>query len=144
MNDTHNQSEDEVARLRARIKELEAELSREEEKAAEEGEKERNIADSVKDVSSQALGETRKIVRGLAYAYIEELSSAVLVMNSFVDDVFQRDPGKAEDSVTDRARSLHSDISSGVLKAIDECLDIPSKVIDSFYEAYKKECDTSE
>ena len=138
MSDTNDSPEtDETVRLRTRIEELEAELSRriKEQQAASREE----LAASTRDTINRALDENRKLLRGLTLAYLEQLRLVGDLVGSFADEVFERNQSSGrEDSIVDLAGNLPGDLYAAFVNSINRSLDIPGKTIDKFCESFKE------
>ena len=121
--------EDEVTRLRARIRELESELGERKPKGAEPRGRSREIADKFGD-------EAARLIRSIALAGVEQVRTTASVLNSFADTVSQRNRSKEEQSPSDLAKDLPNDLYSGILNAIERSLEMPGKVVNRLHETY--------
>jgi hypothetical protein len=136
MAETKQELEDEVARLRLRVQELEREVE-----ADQKGRKKGSRAsesESARNISNRAADEGSGLVRGVALAGVESVRFAGSILSSFADTVSQRNRPEEKDSNADLTRDLPKDIYSGVLNAVEQSLDMPGKVIDKLQEGYKE------
>jgi hypothetical protein len=131
MSETKQELEDEVTRLRKRVKDLEKDLDTETKKKSSKTSEARNI-------SNRAADEGSGLIRGVALAGVESVRLAGTVLSSFADTVSQRNRPEEKDSTSDLTRDLPKDIYSGVINAVEQTLDIPGKVIDKLQEGYKE------
>lgn len=143
---------DDVAQLRARVDELEAELARrqrvssrsrisEERRLRPESRFERSRKESVerlRDTSMQAMDEGSKLVRGLSLAYLEQLRAIADALNLFVDTVNERNSPESNTSLRGLSSQLPTDISNAFVDAIDVALDAPARMADRLYENYQE------
>src|SRR5262245_46018489 len=123
-------SEEEINRLRSQVRQLQAELSRrgrdvedEDEEREERGGRARGSRsgrearnqeqvdetfDVLRDLPVRFMDETSKLVRGLTFAYLEQVRMAADVMNTFVDEVLVRNQptrsSSSEDEGTESRR----------------------------------------
>lgn len=125
--------EDEVTRLRSRIRELESELASSERKSkgAESKGRSREISDKFGD-------EAARLIRGIALAGVEQVRTTASVLSSFADTVSQRNRSKEEQSPSDLAKDLPNDLYSGILNAIEHSLEMPGKVVNRLNETYNE------
>lgn len=250
--------EDEIARLRAQVRDLQSELARRpgagtssrssrrwedededergrrgssrdfdrEERPARRGNTPddvmRETADVFREIPARAIDQASKLIRGFAFAYLQQLQGAAEVVSSFTDEVFRRnrpeqssrgrdddrdrdderssarsryDESRGDDRYDDRyesryearyensrsyddrggesddrergrrrdydrgesrgqerggrrsenretvaglAANLPRDLYSGLIKAVDRSLDIPTRAVDRFYESYQE------
>jgi hypothetical protein len=138
----------EIARLRARVQQLEAEISHKPPRNREREVREEPESPNIRDLPERAIDEGSKLLRGLVLAAVEPLRIAGDLASQFGDEVRARNrPDRVrgrserrseETSPRGLVSSLPGDISAGVSKILDESLNIPGKVVDRFYEAYKE------
>ena len=82
-------TEAENARLRERIRNLEAELSRGSEQRRSTSRRDRD-EDSFRDVATHAADEASRFLRGLTFAMVEQLRASAKVADAIADEVFTR------------------------------------------------------
>ena len=138
MAETKQELEDEVARLRNRVLELEREHK------DDKGDKGSRSSRSARRITGRAADEGGGLIRGLALAGVEAVRATGSVMSSFADTVSQRNSPDEKDSKSDLTRDLPKDIYSGVLNAVEQALDIPERVIDRLNEGYKESKDSKD
>jgi hypothetical protein len=166
---TTNQAlEAENERLRARIKELESELSGGEDTSSRRRYRTRRTRrlseeteDSIRDIPSHAIDELDRLARGFSYAVAENLRSTSDVINGFADEVFgrrgerrsvsrtrrsryedEREQDREYESESDRdqvSTASVDEVLAGVATGIHESLDMPRRVIERFFDAYEEE-----
>src|SRR6266436_6478656 len=140
----------EIARLRARVEELQAELARRPRRGHErDSEQQRESSGVARDLPERAFDEGRKLFRGLALASVEQLRLAADLVSQLGEEVLSRNRAdrvqgrhekRASEPITPASlvSDLPRDFFAGVNSIIDESLMIPGKVVEKFYEAYKE------
>ena len=138
----------EIARLRARVQQLEAEASHKSPRDRKRDVREEPESPHIGDLPERAIDEAIKLLRGLVLAAVEPLRIAGDLASQFgeevrarnrPDRVRSRSEGRSERvSPSDLVSALPRDISAGLSRIVDESLNIPGKVVDRFYEAYKE------
>ena len=123
--------EEEVARLRARVRELESELA-----SAERKPKGASSKGRTREISDKFGDEAARLIRGVALAGIEQVRTTASVLTSFADTVSQRNQLKEDKSHSDLAKDLPNDLYSGILNAIEHSLEMPGKVVNRLHETY--------
>lgn len=134
MPETKQELEEEVARLRLRVEELERDLDSERQRSKRSGKK----SETSRSSSKRAVNESRSIIRGVALAGVESVRLAGSVLSSFADTVSQRNSPEEKDSKDNLTSDLPKDIYSGLVNAVDQALDMPGKVIDRLHEGYRE------
>ena len=125
--------EEEVTRLRARVRELESELESSERKPKSAGSKGRG-----REITDKFGDEAARLIRGIAMAGVEQVRTTASVLNSFADTVSQRNRRKEEESHSDLVKDLPKDLYSGILDAIEQSLEMPGKVVSRLHETYSE------
>jgi hypothetical protein len=142
-------TDDEVARLRARearlrtrVDELEAELSRRgtrsQSRSRDMGDIADNIADTTRDNSLRAMDEASKLVRGLALSSLEAIRATTDAVDSFVSEVYDRNRPDSGDSIGDLARQLPGDIVAGFMEGVNRAFEVPNRAVDTLYSSYRE------
>lgn len=126
------------ARLRARVDELEAELSRRGTRSESRSRDIGDIADTTRDNSVRAMDEASKLVRGLALSSLEMIRATTDAVDSFVGEVYDRNRPAAGESIGDLARQLPGDIMSGFMEGINRALEVPNRAVDTLYSSYRE------
>ena len=134
MPETKQELEEEVARLRARVEELEGDLETERKKRA----KRSKTSESTRNISRRTADEGGSLIRAITLAGVELVRSTGSVLESFADSVSQRNRPEEKDSSSDLTRDLPKDVYSGGLNAIEQVLEIPGRVIDKLQEGYRE------
>jgi len=125
---------DELAQLRAKVKELEKKLERQkEEKREASGQK---LADSVSDAGKRYRKEVAKVWKGYTLAYLEGLKLSSDSIAKAAGDVSSQLDSKKEEPATDVLKELPEHVSSGYSQAIVDHAEISQRMIDKFYETY--------
>jgi hypothetical protein len=83
--------------------------------------------------------EASRFFRGIILASLEGVRVATDSVASFVDEAMNRNVPKENESATDVARRLPSDLTRGIVQGIDDAMDIPSAAIDKFDEVYHRQ-----
>jgi hypothetical protein len=131
--------------------------------------------DIIRDIPARAVDEVSKLIRGLAFAYLEQIRLSADVVTTIAEEVFQRnrpvrtergartqrrrdpeedtgsrrryeDEGEREHAGRARRRrtvagltgDLPGDIYAGIVKAVDQSLQIPGRTVERFYESFKE------
>jgi|SRR5215813_825247 len=138
----------EIARLRAQVQQLEAEVSHKPPLDRERQVREEPESPDIRDLPEHAIDEGSKLLRGLVLAAVEPLRIAGDLISQFGDEVRARNRpdrvrGRSErrsegTSPSDLVSNLPRDIAAGLSRMVDESLNIPGKVIDRLNEAYKE------
>ena len=134
MPETKQELEEEVARLRAKVEELETDLASEKKRSRKSTKK----TEKTSSTSTRAIEETRGVIRGVTLAGVESLRVASSVLSSFADTVGERNRPEEKDSTADLTSDLPKDIYSGLVDAVDQALEIPGRVIDRLHEGYRE------
>jgi hypothetical protein len=131
--------DDVIAELRARVDQLEADLSRKDRElsSVRRGRRpeERELTETTRETTNRTIDEVNKLFRSLTLGYLEGLRTAADAVGTFADEVARRSPAEAEDM----AKDLPGDIYAGYLKAVNQALKIPERSVDKFQETYKQE-----
>jgi hypothetical protein len=159
--------ESENQRMRARIKELESQLSDKEADAPKPASKTFRIRvspeteDRLRSIPDHARDEVDRLARGLSYAAAEHLRSTSEVINSFADEFFGRTAQRRKERTnssstgtnveslsdveaevrctTDRISDATDDLVAGVTTSVHESITVPRRVIERFFDAYQNE-----
>ena len=138
MSTAEKQSESEVAKLQARIDELEAELkSRRSRDAKKHSETDKLRTDTLDKTTSEA----NRLLHALSLAFVEELRSAADVVKAVSDEAFSRREAyvsKDEDLTDLRFSDLENDVAGVLNKGIEKTIAAPGRVVDKFYEVYRQ------
>jgi hypothetical protein len=134
MPETKQELEEEVARLRARVTELEDDLDTEKKKRRRSS----KTSESTRNISSRTADEGGSLIRAITLAGVEFVRATGTVLESFADSVSQRNRPEEKDSSSDLTRDLPKDVYSGTLNAVEKVLDIPGRVIDKLHEGYRE------
>jgi len=128
--------EEENARLRARVRELEFELRqcRTGTGAASDDE---ITASLLRRLPGRAVDETNRLVRSTILAIVEQLRASADNITRFTDEVFLSNRGESAESVAGLAFSLPHDINSAWIRMLDRSLNIPSLAVRRFWETYQ-------
>lgn len=139
------ESDDEVARLRARearlrarVDELEAELSRKDTREESRNRDIEDIADTTRESGFRAMDEASRLVRGLALSSLEAIRATTDAVDGFVGEVYDRNRPESGDSVAELARKLPMDFMVGIMEGINRAYDIPNRTVDTFYSTYRE------
>jgi hypothetical protein len=143
------------------------------------------IDDIVRDLPARTVDEVSKLIRGLAFAYLEQIRLSANIVTTIAEEVFQRnrpdrtgrgarsrrrrdydrepardrayarerydderDENEGEREHRGRARrrrtvagltgDLPGDLYAGIVKAVDQSLQIPGRTVERFYESFKE------
>jgi len=122
-----------------------------------------STSDVVRDIPVRAMDELNKIVRSVTLASIEQLRLAANVVDTFANEVFNRNQPKPKgrarprsderevessepergrprrrSSVTELTGNLSRDISAGFARALDQSFEIPRKIVDKLSQSYRE------
>lgn len=135
-------SDDEVTKLKARIGELEAQLTKHRgdgsSKSRNDDSTTRRAADSWSDATRTARDSSQRLVRGMALAGLEGMRIFGDSISAFADGVFSRNEPKNNDSVRDLTSRLPGDVMGGIADAIDRLADIPSRAADTYSSSWRE------
>jgi hypothetical protein len=126
------------ARLRARVDDLEGELSRRGTRSESRSRDIGDIADTTRDNSVRAMDEASKLVRGLALSSLEMIRATTDAVDSFVGEVYDRNRPDSGDSIGDLARQLPGDIVAGFMEGINRAFEVPNRAVDTLYSSYRE------
>ena len=136
---------DEVAELNAKIRDLEAQLTRQKRKKrdAEDDEDEistSHFSDSVSDVKDSGFDAVTRVFRGLTMAAIEAARLTGDTVSTFAGDVIDRNERRDDGKRTVRhlACRLPEDFFDGLSNAVDDFARIPAKAADRYSSASKE------
>jgi hypothetical protein len=139
------ESDDEVARLRARearlrarVDELEAELSRKDTREESRNRDIEDIADTTRESGFRAMDEASRLVRGVALSSLEAIRATTDAVDGFVGEVYDRNRPESGDSVAELARKLPMDFMVGIMEGLNRAYDIPNRTVDTFYSTYRE------
>jgi|SRR5882762_6844880 len=135
---------DEVAKLRAQVKELQEELAQTE-TSAQSPDAPTETSEVLRNLPDRFISEASKTVRALTLACLEPLRVAGDIVEAFAEETRPgertAERGRSRTRTGKQSRSettsLPRDMYSGLVKAVDRSLDVPSKMVDRFYNTYK-------
>jgi len=138
MSTAEKHSESEIAKLQARIDELEAELKS---KRAKESKRHDETEKLRTDTLDKTTSEANRLLHALAMAFVEQLRSAADVVKAVSDEAFKRreDYIAKNEGITDlRIGDVENDVAGVLNKGIEKTLAVPGRVVDKFYEVYRE------
>ena len=124
------EGDEELARLRAKVAELEAELARQEREKGDRAKVDtriRELTDTMRETTTRGVDESAKLFRGVTLASLEKVRAASDVIAAFVDSVYEQNRLEQEDSVGALARRLPADLTGGFFDAMERAFDIPNR-----------------
>lgn len=130
---------DELAKLRARVKELEAALDAKTDDKTEEKTSSRRIGDAFADIRDAELDAANRVFRGMTMASAEFIRAVADTVSSVAGNVSKRNDsrkGKGH-SVWNLVTRLPEDIATSIADAVDDFAEIPSGVADRYSKAYR-------
>lgn len=129
-------SDSEIARLQARIDELETELkSKHSQESSKHAETDKLRTDTLDKTSSEA----NRILHALSIAFAEQLRSAADVVKAVSEEAFKRredNIAKDEKATCARIGDLENDVAGVLNKGIEKTIASHRRVVDKFYETY--------
>ncbi len=145
---TEQALQEEVTKLRVQVKELQEELAHTG-ASAESPDAPTETSEVLRNLPDRFIAEASRTVRALTLACLEPLRVAGDIVDAFAEETSGRN--RPEERTAERGRSrtrtgkqsrsetttLPRDIYSGLVKAVDRSLDVPSKMVDRFYNTYK-------
>lgn len=146
---TEQSLQEEVMKLRAQVTELQEELAHRDASPESPGAP-RETSEVLRDLPDRFTGEASKMVRAFTLACLEPLRLAGDIVDAFAEETSGRN--RPEEPTAERGRfrtrtrrqsrseamNLPRDLYSGFIKAVDRSLDVPSKMVDRFYNTYKE------
>jgi len=146
---TEQSLQEEVTKLRAQVAQLEEELARREASPETPGAP-RETSEVLRDLPDRFTDEASKMVRALTLACLEPFRVAGDIVEAFAEETSGRN--RPEEPTAERGRfrartqrqsrsealNLPRDLYSGFIKAVDRSLDVPSKMVERFYNTYRE------
>ncbi|HEX8122679.1 MAG TPA: hypothetical protein VF549_15580 [Solirubrobacteraceae bacterium] len=142
------QRDNREAVLEQRVRDLEAELYRREDRGygGRGGRGTRRVRrdfdetrEDVQDLGDRKIDEVARLFTGAIRASLEGLRVAAESTSYFVEDTLERNiPDRGEDSV-DVARRLPADLSRGFVRSLDRGLDLPGRAAERFERTFTRE-----
>ena len=135
---------DEIARLNARINDLQAQLEKQRATKSDDDDDDDSytsrISDSLGDVKDSHMDAVTRIFRGFTIAAIEAARLTGDTVSSFAGDVIDRNKKRDDGNRTVRKITcrLPEDFLDGLSTAIDDFARIPSKTADRYSSAFKE------
>jgi len=128
-------SEAEIARLQARIDELEDELKNKTHLSTSHTQTHKLL----NDMADKAGDEATRILHALAQVAVEELRATADVVKAVSDEAFRRRDARAEESADQvRLRDVEEDVAAVLNKGIEKAIAAPKRVINKFHEVYQE------
>ena len=131
-------SEEEAAQLRARVRELEAQLAKKDDKDGKEGTSDRRASDSWADATRSKRDGASRMARAMTLASIEGLRLFADSLSAFADGVVSRNDAREHKSARDLATRLPGDVMGGFADAVDRFVEIPAKTAEKYSSAYRE------
>ena len=138
----------EISRLRAEVGELHSQLSGKQGRVRDADTGHEHSHESTHDLPNRVADEFGKLMRGLALAGIEQFKLAGDLMSQLGEEVQARNhPDRVRNSETKSGRrptpgrlvsDLPRNLYDGLNSIADQALEIPGRVVDKFYNAYKE------
>ena len=142
--DPNNELAAEIARLKTRLQQLEAEVAP---RRARSPEREERESLNIGDVPERVMNEGSKLLRSLMLAAVEPIRIAGDLASEFGDEIRARSRPERRREASEKpserttrsgtVSALPRDISAGLSRIVDESLNIPGKMVDRFHETYK-------
>jgi hypothetical protein len=131
---------DEIRRLRARVKGLEAELTRRDRDRDDKLRTTRRGSNSFSDFGRSKRDVADRVVRGVTLASTEAVRLFTDSFASFAGNAIGRNEGREGErrSVRDTALRPPSDIGASIADAVDLFVDIPRRALGSDFKLYRK------
>jgi cell division septum initiation protein DivIVA len=127
--------EEENAKLRARIDELEAQLKSKRKSTTSTT---KTASDAWSDATRSKRDSANRMVRGLTMASIESVRLVADAVSSFADGVASRNDSRDKDHKTTRdlVSNLPADIAGSFADAVTDFVEIPAKTAEKYSSAY--------
>jgi hypothetical protein len=126
----------EVARLQARIDELEAELKSKTHSSAKNRTQTHKL---LNDMADKAGDEASRLLHALAQVAVEELRATADVVKAVSDEAFKRRDARAGESADQvRLGDVEEDVAAVLNKGIEKAVAAPKRVIDKFHDVYNE------
>jgi hypothetical protein len=130
--------EEQNARLRGRLRELEFELRQCQAGVGGTTSGDEKTAALLRGLPGRAVDETTRFLRSTILAIAEQWRASADNVTRFANEVTFRNRTESAESVTGLSFTLSRDIYSAWVKALDRSLDIPSRSVRKFYEIYQE------
>jgi predicted nucleic acid-binding Zn-ribbon protein len=138
--DTKRAHEEELEKERAKTEALRTKLGDSKRSERAEGnDKKKEAQERVRKTADSVANECNTLSRGVLYAGLEAIGLAADVTRTFVSETYNRNAATKRDTVFKQVVGLPWDMTEAFLDAFDESVSIPGKVVDKFYEKYKKD-----
>jgi hypothetical protein len=126
--------EEENAKLRARIDELEGQL-----KAKGKGTSPaKSVSDSWSEASRSKTDSLNRMVRGVTIASIESVRLVADTVSSFADGVASRNDARGHKTTRDLVTNLPADIAGSFADAVSSSVEIPAKAAEKYASSYRE------
>jgi len=125
--------EEEADKLRARIRELEAELKSKDKIASGSG-----ACDSWSDAERSTRESANRTARGLALASIESVRSLGDAVSSFADGVISPNDARENQSARDLVAHLPGDVARSFADTVTNLAEIPASTAGRYSSAYRE------
>jgi hypothetical protein len=126
--------EEENAKLRARIEELEGQL-----KAKGKGTSPaKSVSDSWSEASRSKTDSLNRMVRGVTIASIESVRLVADTVSSFADGVASRNDARGHKTTRDLVTNLPADIAGSFADAVSSAVEIPAKSAEKYASSYRE------
>ncbi len=129
--------EEENARLKARVAELEAAAHSGTHKSGRR-EDARRVADSFSNTTRQKADIASRAIRGMALASFEGIHLFADTVSAFAGGVVDRGAQSDRTSVRDLTTQLPGDVISSFSDAVDRLVDIPAKAAERYADTYRQ------
>jgi hypothetical protein len=129
-------SEAEIARLQARIDELEDELKNKTHSSSNSRTQTHKL---LNDMADKAGDEASRLLHALAQVAVEELRATADVVKAVSDEAFRRRGARADEGADEVSlRDVEEDVAAVVNKGIEKAIAAPKRVINKFHEVYQE------
>lgn len=125
--------EEEADKLRARIRELEAELKSKDKIVSGSG-----ACDSLSDAERSTRDSANRTARGLALASIESVRSLGDAVSSFADGVISPNDARENQSARDLVANLPGDVARSLADTMTKLAEIPARTAGRYSSAYRE------
>ena len=126
--------DEENAKLRARIEELEGQLKSKNKETSPT----KSASDSWSEASRSKRDSLNRMVRGVTMASIESVRLLAETVSSFADGVVSRNDARGHKTTRDLVTNLPADIAGSFADALSDFVEIPAKSADKYASAYRE------
>jgi hypothetical protein len=133
MAETKEQLVEENEALRARVRELEAEVKR---SSTRPRVFDRQTSDTLRDLPTEAIDQASRVLRAVSLAAVESTRNFGEVVTGFAEEILTRNTPANETRPRNLAMNLPRDVVAAGVNAVDRSFRLHQRVVDRFSESF--------